>query len=248
MSNDYDVGDALAGRPVTRQPYRGPRVRSRSTGETYYWVGDHYEPENSPRRLSAPEQQARQQALDVASNYEQHLPDLRRFEELNRTVPTGALSHRLGQALGLPRLFSFDNDPGPGNTARGLDEQRSITSRLTPDQREPGSGSSSNLDVTMFREGLPNIGNAGPTNSRIIEGYRRQAADARAYADFIEWYWPRTGSMTGADAQFAQYRAARQRNPNLTWQQHFRVEAPARPQGVPETAQWDWARRRWVEP
>jgi hypothetical protein len=272
MSNDYDVGQPQP-RPMTREPYRGPRIRSRSTGEVKYWVGDRYVSENSPDRLTTQERTARQSALDNANRFGTMLPDLNRFEELNRTVPTGSVTQRAGQFFGnMPRLlYGLDNPATPQSEPQGYDEMRAIVSRLTPSQRVEGSGSSSNLDVGMFREGLPNMGNSGPANSRIIEGYRRQAQDAREYADFIDWYWPRTGSLTNADSEFARYRQARSSNPELNWRQFFRADAapggggqqgetqagsggrqrqnsPPRPRNVPPNAQWDPDAREWVAP
>jgi hypothetical protein len=215
---------------MTREPYRGPRIRSRTTGEVRHWVGDRYVSANSPERLTPQERTARQAAMDRASQSGSYLPDLNRFEELNRTVPTGSVTQRIGQwALNAPRILSLDNPLTPMEEPQGYDEMRAITSRLTPNQRVEGSGASSNLDVGMFREGLPNMGNSGPANSRIIEGYRRQAQDARDYADFMDWYWPQTGSLTNADSEFARYRQARAANPELSWRQFFRAggEQPA---------------------
>jgi len=230
MSDEYSGGDGGAGfgasgRPLTREPFRGNRIRNRQTGEVRVWVGDRYVGANDRARLTTTEREQLAQAEAAAANYQQHLPDLNRFEELNRTVPTGAWFQRFGQSMPTgpaPRLFSWDaNGDAPGGGPNEFEEMRAITNRLTPDQREPGSGSSSNLDVTMFREGLPNIGRGGPANSRIIEGFRRQQRDAQDYADFLNWYFPQTGSLTNAQAHFQQYRTARARNPRLTWQEFF---------------------------
>ena len=221
MTDTYSVGGDTPG--ATRGPvYRGMRRQRRNptTGQTEveYWVqGRGYVPANDASRLSPQERVARQSAIDQANRFASMLPDLNRFEELNRSVPTGSVTQRFGQWAGnMPRVFGIDNPTTAQNEPQGYDEMRAITSRLTPSQRVEGSGSSSNLDVGMFREGLPNMGNTGPANSRIIQGYRRQAQDARDYADFMDWYWPRTGSLTNADAEFARYRQARQRTPGLS--------------------------------
>ena len=237
MTDTYSVGGDTPG--ATRGPvYRGMRRQRRNptTGQTEveYWVqGRGYVPANDASRLSPQERVARQSAIDQANRFASMLPDLNRFEELNRSVPTGSVTQRFGQWAGnMPRVFGIDNPTTAQNEPQGYDEMRAITSRLTPSQRVEGSGSSSNLDVGMFREGLPNMGNTGPANSRIIQGYRRQAQDARDYADFMDWYWPRTGSLTNADAEFARYRQARQRTPGLSWRQFFNadgVNAQTRP-------------------
>lgn len=226
---DYDGGTPDA--RTTRTPYRGPRVRSRSTGQVYYWVGSEYVPENDLRRLTPQERQARQDAVDYAAQQQRVLPDLHRFEQLNRTVPTGSLTQRLGQFFAgdngpAPRMVGIDNPHTPQNEPAGYDEMTSITDRLAPRQRQPGSGSSSNLDVSMFRGALPNMGRDGPANSNIIRSLEREAADSQAYAEFLDWYWPRNGSLAGAQEQFQQFRSARERNPRLTWRQFFDRQQP----------------------
>lgn len=217
--------NGASGRPLTREPFRGNRIRNRRTGEVRVWIGDRYVGANDRARLTTSERDILAQAEAAAANYQQHRPELDRFEELNRTVPTGAWFQRFGQAMPTgpaPRIFSFDaNGDAPGGGPGEFDEMRAITSRLTPDQREPGSGSSSNLDIGMFREGLPNVSRDGPANSRIIQQYRAAQRDAQDYADFLNWYFPQTGSLTGAQAMFQEYRGERRRNPRLTWQQYF---------------------------
>lgn len=267
MSNDYDVGvtpesDGQTQRPVTREPYRGPRIRNRRSGEVAIWNGQRYVSQFDRSRLTGPEQETISGAEGRARNFQQNLPSLNRFEELNRTVPTGAWFQRLGQNMPTgpaPRLFSYDsNGSQPGGGPDEFDEMRSINSRLAPQQRPPGSGSSSNIDVTMFREGLPNVDRGGPANSRIIGQYRNDARDAQDYSDFLNWYWPARGTLNGADAMYNEYRQARARNPRLTWQQHIGGEQstpparatapPQRPRGVPADAVWNPQTRTWRRP
>jgi hypothetical protein len=225
-----DGGGATNVRPATRTPYRGPRVRSRSTGEVYYWTGNTYVPANSPERLTPQERTARQSAIDNAQRLQTALPDLNRYEELNRSVPTGSVTQRLGQWAGdLPQILSIDDPTTSLNEPAGMDEMRAITDRLTPRQRVPGSGATSDFEGRMFRGALPNRGRSGPANSAIIGGLRNEARDAQEYSEFLDWYWPQAGSLTGAQEHYGEYRAARARNPNLTWRQYF-----TRPQAQPE--------------
>lgn len=206
MTDTYSVG-----RPLNREPYRGRYRTNRRTGERQVWNGTGYVALNYIGRLTTQEQQSRQAALDRARDMENVIPDLNRFEQLNRTVPTGSLSQRLGQTFGgLPRIVSIDNNATPQNEPQGYDEMRAINSRLAPLQREPGSGASSDTDTAMFREGLPSIASSGPANSAIIRGYRERAQEARDYADFLERYWPEHGSLHGVDQAYADYRRTRQ--------------------------------------
>lgn len=214
-------------RPLNNEPYRGPERIHRATGRRQVWNGQRYVDDNNRSRLTPEEQRSISEAEAIARRYQGHLPALQRFEELNRTVPTGAWFQRFGQSMPLgpaPRLFSWDaNGDRPGGSSAEFDEMRSINSTLAPEQREPGSGSSSNIDVQMFREGLPNVDRPGPANQNIINRFRERARDAQDYADFVNWYWPQTGTLNNADAEFNRFRAARERNPRLTWRQFFRA-------------------------
>lgn len=239
MSDDYSVGS----RPVTREPYRGARRRNRRTGEVQVWDGTRYVPEGSAALLTPSEQEQLSTARAAANQSAAMLPDLSRFEELNRTQPTGAIWDRVGNWLGLPPL-------APDTEA---DEMRSITDRLAPRMRQPGSGASSDRDVAMFVSGLPNIARGGPANSNIISGIRRNVRRDQDYAAYLEWYGQQNRTLNGAQEgwnEYLQTPAARRR----PWREHFGAGAPARrattprrPPGVPPTAQWDAARQRWVE-
>lgn len=245
MTDTYGGGDGSDSRAAARQRYIGPRVRSRSTGVVSYWNGSRYVAENSRERLTSPEQTALAEAEARARQMQQTQRQLDRFEQLNTRVRTGSRSQALGQWLGIPRLLSLDsNGDAPGGDGSEYDEMRSINSMLAPQQREPGSGSSSNMDVSMFREGLPNVDRPGPANSAIIRRHRSEAQDAQDYVDFLNDYWPRTGSLNNAQTEFNRYRAARdaavragEAPPN--WRQFFttgrgnggRTETPP-PRGV----------------
>lgn len=200
-------------RGPTSQPFRGPRRTHRETGRTEVWVeGRGYVPENALDRLPNTEQRAVLEARANAQRLTGFLPDLDRFEELNRTENTGGWNQRLGQFFGdMPEIF-------PDN---GVDEMRSITDRLTPQQRPPGSGTTSDFDAAMFRGSLPHRGRGGNANSQVIANLRRQARDAQEYAEFLDWYWPQGGSTSGATEAWGQYMRQRQPNDTRTWREYF---------------------------
>lgn len=221
-------------RGPTSQPYRGPRRTHRETGQTEVWVeGAGYVPETDLRRLPQQERDTVESARMRAQQFERALPDFERFAELNRTNPTGAWSQIVGSWTNQPQLIA---DPD-------IDEMRSITERWAPRQREPGSGTTTDRDIALFKGGIPNVTRTGDGNARVIEALRRQAREESSYADFVDWYWPRTGSLSGADQAWRGYRNA---HPNIDrpWREYF---APQRPRGVPETAQWNAQSQQWEE-
>lgn len=256
MSDTYggSGGDGNAFRGPTRQPYRGPYRVQRETGRREYWVeGDGYVPENDLRRLSPEDARAVRDARLRATELNRSLPDWQRFEELNREEATGSLGQILGNALNAPNIAGRERE----------DEMRAIVNRWTPRQREPGSGTTSDRDIAIYTGAIPGTNRIGPSNSNIIRGIERDAREASEYADFLEWYWPRGGTLAGAQAAWSAYLGQPQRRP---WREHFGAGAGAsypgheppisaaprparnRPQGVPANYVWDEDLRLWVAP
>lgn len=240
LKQDTGGGEFSTG-GLTRQPYRGPSRVRRSDGQREYWVeGRGYVPADSLERLPVQERQAVVEARATAQQRGQMVPDLNRFEHLNRTQRTGSLGQRLGSMV-------FDAPEVTGDWFDGqlvgdpeVEEMRAITDRLTPRMRPAGSGTTSDFDARMYRGSLPNRSHDGPTNQEIIRGLRREAQDSQAFSEFLDWYWPQRGTTTGSQEAWQGYLQARQRQPQLTWRQHFR--AP-RPPGAPETPQQPRRRR-----
>jgi len=198
-------------RGPTSQPYRGPRRTHRATGRVEVWVeGSGYVPEDSLSRLTVQERNAVIEARDRARNLREMLPQLRRFEELNTQEGTGSVGQIVGQTLNIPPLLGREREQ----------EMAAIINRLTPRQRQGMPGAASDRDVAMFRGSLPNLQRVGPANSQIIRNLEREAAESQAYAEYLDWYWPRHGTTAGAEESWTQYTRA---DPNLGrgWRSYF---------------------------
>ncbi len=198
-------------RGPTSQPYRGPRRTHRQTGQVEVWVeGAGYVPETDLRRLPQQEREDVAEARRRATVMAQALPDWQEFERLNSEEATGSLGQIAGNILSAPNVMGRPNE----------DRMRAIVSRWVPNQRAAGSGTTSDRDLSFYEGGLPSTARVGPSNSALIRDFERNAADASDYASFLEWYWPRTGSLSGAREQWQQYQAIpRDQRPN--WRQYF---------------------------
>lgn len=212
------------GRQLSRTPYRGPRRVRRSDGQAEVWVeGQGYVPEQSARRLTGPEQGALQAARDAGLQAGRYLPDLNRFEQLNRVQDTGNIVQRVGTFLGIPPLLPDKEE----------EEMYAITERLTPRQREPGSGASSDRDVTMFRAALPNLARSGPANSNVIQQARARVGELQDYPSYLEWYGTQHGTLNGAQESWNAYINRGTNRP--PWRQFFGAQpAPQQQQQAPQ--------------
>lgn len=198
------------------------RIR-RSDGQREIWVeGEGYQPEGSRHTLTTDEQRVIREAQMAASQARSVLPDLDRFMALNREQPTGGALDILG---------------GLGNQAPYWDteaqEMHAITDRLAPLMRRPGSGASSDMDVTMYRSSLPNIRRGGVANQSITEQLRRNAQDLQDYGEFLDWYATRNRTLTGALEQFNRYLDQGRMGERASWRSFFGAEPPRSPPSPP---------------
>lgn len=168
----------------------------------------------------------RKQLGDARSSAERAgsaMMDLDRFQTLNRRQGSGGL-------MGLPVLRDLHGMVNPD-----VAEMNAITNRLTPQEREAGSGAMSDKDVEMYRSAVPGQGNPGPANKMIANRRRAGAMRQRDYSAFMEYYARVNGTLNGAQEMWDGYKEAepvydaargevRQATP---WRQYFKVESAA---------------------
>ena len=110
------------------------------------------------------------------------MADLDRFGELNRKEATGGLADRIGF------LPTFDSEKR---------EMEAIAARLAPAVRAPGSGASSDRDVSLFLTGLPGIDKTGDVNRSIREQFGGNLARAEQRLAAAERYLTQNGHLNG---------------------------------------------------
>ena len=142
---------------------------------------------------------ARQRAFEQAQKYLQEnaavvnqgaevLGELNRFGELNQKSATGALYEG--------SLSSFMPE-----SLRGADERvmQSITADLAPKKRIAGSGTTSDRDIALYLQSLPDISKGGDVNKQIREGYQKQFDRANTKLQFMQNYFDQYGHLNGSD-------------------------------------------------
>ena len=127
--------------------------------------------------------------------------DLQRFGQLNRQVPTGSVWDSIA-----PDWKFLHSDEA--------NEMRSIQNRLGPSQREPGSGASSDRDVSLFLSGLPSVEQKGNVNKNIREGYEKRLDYAITKKKAMEDYLYRNGNLIGFDAYWQNAESRNKPNAN----------------------------------
>jgi hypothetical protein len=119
-------------------------------------------------------------------------------------------------------------------------EMDSITERITPKMREPGSGPMSDSDVRMFRISTVGRTKDAPVNKAIADGVKANAQIQQDRAQFMRDYLSVNGHLDGADRQWKRYleanpifdrnsRAPKLNPTRVPYQQFFGTSAPVAP-------------------
>lgn len=128
-------------------------------------------------------------SYEVLNKGAQNLSLLNKFVDLNTKSRTGALHEGL--------MSSFFPD-----SFRGDDEKvmQSITAEIAPNKRVEGSGTTSDRDISLYLQSLPNISQGGEANRKIRDTYQQQYDRAKAKVDFLQKWYDQNGNLNGAES------------------------------------------------
>jgi hypothetical protein len=130
---------------------------------------------------------------DEADKGSEDIQDIERFLQLNESVK----NDKLGTGRGTGWLKTF--------TDADFQEMDSISSRLVPKMREPGSGSSSDLDVKMFRAGMIGVNKLYEANKNIGTALLISRKLKQEKSQFMENYLSANGHLRGANQAWKRY-------------------------------------------
>jgi hypothetical protein len=170
--------------------------------------------------------------VDAARKLEGTARDAARFIELNSKIPTGGL-------LDKTALTRWAQGMGAEYA-----EMESITARLAPAMREPGSGSTSDFDGKQFERATVGVDKPKQANENIAKAVVARAQQAQEYADFRQTYLEQNGTLQGAERHWKEYVNA---NPifdtkkpgeftlnadRKSWSEHFKAKTSAKPEAA----------------
>lgn len=182
------------------QTATNPKTGQKIVYQGGFWVSAGQQ--DRSKMLAAPEQRSIEEARASARDAVGVLGDLTRFQDINAGVQTGGLVNNavnfVKGKLGDPNIQQMDE----------------IKARMAPQQRVPGSGTTSDMDLRLFLQATPSAANSRETNTAIIERGRQEAVRRQQYADFLDQYARENGSLNGAEAAFrAKIGLGSQQNP-----------------------------------
>lgn len=144
------------------------------------------------------------------------ISDMQTLRDIGSRISTGKTAE-VAAALG-PYAEAFGID------VAGLDDMqayKSIVARIAPSMRVPGSGASSDRDVTMFLEALPSLGKDPNANAIITNTFEAIARHKQAAADIAARAYNREISPAEAEKQIQALP-----DPMKLWRQYQGKTAP----------------------
>jgi hypothetical protein len=151
-------------------------------------------------------------AREQAKNTERELSGLR--EETAQGRAAMADLNRFGQLQDVQKTGGIYSLPLVGGLARGVAgvfdpevrEMQSLSDKIAPTMRQPGSGATSDFDARMFQSATVGVDKDPQTNRNIIAGRRAAQQLQQDRLAFMEAYATANGgSLRGADQHWQSY-------------------------------------------
>ncbi len=140
-----------------------------------------------PPKLAAREQMQLDEARSAARGADEAALTSEQFVDINRGQNTGGWL----SIPGAPELAgAFDGD---------ISRLNSLSARMAPQQRVPGSGTTSDRDLSLYLQAVPGASKPGPVNSSIARQARADAERRSRYAQFLDRYARANGTLLGAE-------------------------------------------------
>jgi hypothetical protein len=140
-------------------------------------------------RASEAAQKKLEASYEVLNKGAQNLSLLNKFVDLNTKSRTGAIHEGL--------MSSFFPESWRGDDEKVM---KSITADIAPNKRVEGSGTTSDKDITLYLESLPNINQGGEANRKIRDTYQQQYDRAKSKVDFLQKWYDQNGNLNGAES------------------------------------------------
>ena len=153
------------------------------------------------KQMRASYEDQRKAAAKDADSAQKILVDAQNFQKYNEKLNRkGSGNIGTGGVMALP--FA---DAIVGAVDSDVSSMNAIVNRLLPEQREPGSGSTSDKDMSVFKLGLFGADKPFQTNKVIADGFIQNAKDALDYQRFLDTYYKQTGNADEAGSLWKEY-------------------------------------------
>lgn len=152
-------------------------------------------------KLSPQEQIQLKDARNSANMFADVTAQAERFGQLNEKSATGPI-YKIPGAKTIGSMF----DPN-------ISRMEALTARMAPQQREPGSGTTSDTDLALFLQAIPSVERMGSGNGGVIDDMKSLTRKRQQRAYFLDRYAQENGTLAGGEEAFAKHWAAQTAKP-----------------------------------
>jgi hypothetical protein len=197
------------------------RVTANSPQEAQSQVMSEARAMASPRKLSSRDEGFINEARDAAMQAQSAARAADEFRGLNQKYDTGGPMRNL--PLGIGGLIMG----AEGSMVPARERMETLNNLMAPSMRVPGSGTTTQPDMELYKRSIPNRALSRETNNALVRNVKGNTELLNQYAEFLEAYAQRTGSTQGALA--AWNKAKRQGAVGV-----MARTSPLRPEGGPQ--------------
>lgn len=171
-----------------------------ANGERAWWDGKKLTPLDAngmqapkARTLSGQEQMQLSEARQGAESARDLARSANVFTDLNKKSGTGAIN-KIPLVSEVRSMF----DPN-------IAQMEALTARMAPQQRVPGSGTTSDRDLALYLQAVPSVDRAGNANAQITKDITQLSTRRAARAAYLDRWAQKNGTLLGADKAFADF-------------------------------------------
>jgi hypothetical protein len=176
----------------------GQTATNPATGQKIVYRGGKWFPLNADgsggpapvAKLSAQEQAQLADLRNSANQMREMAGQAQQFDTLNRQAGTGPI-YKIPGVSEVASLFNPE-----------VAQMDALTSRMAPQQRVPGSGTTSDRDLALFLKSVPSLDRPGEANAAIARDMQATAKRRESYATFMDQYAKKNGTLLGAEEAY----------------------------------------------
>ena len=146
-------------------------------------------PVRAAPKLPAQEQILLSEARKAAEGSREAAITAQRFVQENQAAPTGGLLRQIPLAPDIEALWNPQ-----------VSMMNALSARMAPQQRQPGSGTTSDRDLSLYLQATPSPKKPGPVNAKIAAQAQQDSSRRSQYAQFLDQWAAQHGTLNGAEA------------------------------------------------
>lgn len=167
------------------------RVTANSPQEAQAQVMSEARAMAAPRKLSSRDEGFINEARDAAMQAQPAARAADEFYNLNQQHDTGGFFRNIpilgGAIMGVE-----------GSLVPARERMETLNNLMAPSMRIPGSGTTTQPDMELYKRSIPNRALSRETNNALVRNVKGNTELLNQYAEFLEAYAQRTGSTQGA--------------------------------------------------